>query len=201
MHGPVLSYLAAAAYAGLALWFLKSRWLSRPAAPGLAPWERGAILAALALHGAILAEIPFATEAPRFAFALSAMLWVAVLFYWAESFFVQLEALLPAALGLAALCAPLTVWFPGRVPATTALEFRVHLALAILAYGVLTIALLHAILMALVERLLHRKPRSAEGAPRSVLEGPYAGLPPLLTLERMLFNLIALGFVLLTLTL
>jgi ABC-type uncharacterized transport system permease subunit len=203
MHGPVLPYLAAAAYAGLALWFLKSRWLSRPAAPGLALWERGAILAALALHGAILAEILFATEAPRFgfAFALSAMLWVAVLFYWAESFFVQLEALLPAALGLAALCAPLIVWFPGRVPATTALEFRIHLALAILAYGVLTIALLHAILMALVERLLHRKPRSAEGAPRSVLEGPYAGLPPLLTLERMLFNLIALGFVLLTLTL
>ena len=195
MHGPDLPYLAAAAYAGLALWFLNSRWLSRPAAPGLALWERGAILAALALHGAILAEILFATEAPRFgfAFALSAMLWVAVLFYWAESFFVQLEALLPAALGLAALCAPLTVWFPGRVPATTALEFRVHLALAILAYGVLTIALLHAILMALVERLLHRAPGN--------LEGPYAGLPPLLTLERMLFNLIALGFVLLTLTL
>lgn len=203
MHGPALPFLAAAAYAALALWFLKTRWLSRPAAAGLALWERGAILGVLALHGAILAELLLATDSPRFgfAFALSAMLWVAVLFYWAESFFARLEALLPAALGLAALCAPLTVWFPGRVPATTALEFRVHLAFAILAYGVLTIALLHAILMALAERLLHRAPKSDGGGARSVLEGPYAGLPPLLTLETMLFNLIALGFVLLSLTL
>jgi ABC-type uncharacterized transport system permease subunit len=195
MHGPILPFVVAALYAALALWFLKTRWLSPAAGVGLAPWERGAILVVLALHGDILAELLLATDSPRFgfAFALSAMLWVAVLFYWAESFFVQLEALLPVALGLAALCAPLTALFPGRVPATTAMEFRVHLALAILAYGVLTIALLHAILMALVERLLHRAPKN--------LEGPYGGLPPLLTLERMLFNLIALGFVLLSLTL
>ncbi len=64
MHGPALHLLVAAAYAGLALWFLKSRWLTRPAAPGLALWERGAILGALALHGAILAEMLLGTESP-----------------------------------------------------------------------------------------------------------------------------------------
>jgi ABC-type uncharacterized transport system permease subunit len=204
MQGPAAHFLAAAAYGALALWFWRSRWRARAAGAGLAPWERWAILAALLAHGAILAALLLAPEAPRFgfAFALSSMLWLAVLFYWVESFYVNLESVQPVALGLAALAAPLTAIFPGRVPATTSLEFRAHLALAILAYGVLTIALLHAVMMALVERLLHRARGAEGGAPsRGVLEGPIASLPPLLTLERMLFRLISAGFVLLTLTL
>ena len=206
MSDIVIHALASAAYAGLALHFWNTRWRSdsQDARAGLAGWERSALAAALALHGAILAQLLFLPEAPRFgfAFALSSMLWVAVLFYWVESFFVNLDSILPGALGLTALCVPLTAWFPGRVPPTTSLEFRVHVSLVILAYGVLTIALLHAILMALIERLLHRvRQTAAAGGPSGVLSGPLASLPPLLTLERMLFRLIALAFVLLTLTL
>jgi ABC-type uncharacterized transport system permease subunit len=202
----VIHALAAAAYAALAWHFWNTRWRagSEQAPAGLAGWERAALAAALGVHGAILAQLLFLADGPRFgfAFALSSMLWLAVLIYWVESLFVNLDTILPGALGLTALCVPLTAWFPGRAPTTTSLEFRVHIALVILAYGVLTIALLHAVLMALVERLLHRvRQPAAAGALGGVLSGPLSTLPPLLTLERMLFRLIALAFVLLTLTL
>jgi len=202
----VIHALASAAYAGLAWHFWNTRWrsASHDAPAGLAGWERIALAAVLTLHGAILAQILFAPDGPRFgfAFALSSMLWLALVLYWVESFFLNLDSILPGALGLAAVCAPLTAWFPGRVPPTTSLEFRFHISLVILAYGVLTIALLHAILMALVERFLHHPGHTQTGAASGgVLSGPLSNLPPLLTLERVLFRLIAISFVLLTLTL
>jgi len=65
-----------------------------------------------------------------------------------------------------------------------------HLLLAMLAYSLFTLALLHGLLMAVLERRLHRKEGATPGA-----------LPPLLTLERLLFRLIGAAFLLLTLTL
>jgi ABC-type uncharacterized transport system permease subunit len=60
-----------------------------------------------------------------------------------------------------------------------------------LAYSLFTIASLHVLLMALLERRLH------DGAlPRAL-----RGLPPLLALEALLFRIIWAGFILLTLTL
>jgi ABC-type uncharacterized transport system permease subunit len=72
----------------------------------------------------------------------------------------------------------------------------------ILAYGVLAAAMLYALLMAVLEHLLHRtrQPGTAQ-TPGAALSGPFANLPPLLALERRLFALIAIGFALLTLTL
>ncbi len=208
----VIHAVAAAAYAGLAWHFWATRWRTQlPATGGLRPWERGAILAALALHGALLYAALFAAPEPRFGFALalSCMLWLAVLFYWVESLFFNLDGIQPAALGLAALMVPLPLVFPGRASGGYAesLEFRLHLVLAMLAYSLFTIALLHALLMALLERRLHQS-RGARGAGgafvadgAAMLSGPLGALPPLLTLERLLFQLIAGAFALLTLTL
>ena len=56
-------------------------------------------------------------------------------------------------------------------------------------------AALHALLMTLVERRLHGQRRAV------TLQGPLGALPPLLSMEKLLFRLIAVGFVLLTLTL
>lgn len=194
----VIHAVTAAAYGGLAWHFWRTRWRARPAGTGLQPWERAAICGALALHTWSLALPLVAGEAPRigFAFALSSMLWLAVLFYWSESFFVNLEALQPLLLGLAAIVTPLTGLFPGRVPLALSAEFWLHLSLVILSTGVLTVAMLHAVLMTFMERTLHGA-RSEGGA----ILGPLASLPPLLTMERLLFLLIGLGFVLLTLTL
>jgi len=199
----VIHAVTALLYAGLALHFWNTRWRAPQPGSGLRSWERGAILAALALHAWGLVHPLVAAEVPRigFAFALSSMLWLAVFFYWAESFFMDLEALQPIVLGLAAAAAPLTALFPGRVPLSTAPDFWLHLSLVVLSSGVLTVAMLHAALMALVERLLHRAHGDATPAPGGVLLGPLAKLPPLLTMERLLFVLIGLGFVLLTLTL
>jgi ABC-type uncharacterized transport system permease subunit len=70
-------------------------------------------------------------------------------------------------------------------------EFRLHLALAMIAYGLFTIAALHALIMTLMERRLHG----------GAIAGPLAALPPLLTMERLLFRVILAGFAFLTLTL
>ncbi|HUK03937.1 MAG TPA: cytochrome c biogenesis protein CcsA [Burkholderiales bacterium] len=199
----VIHVVASALYAALALHFWNTRWRRARAtagAPreepraGLRAWERAAILAPLALHGRLLYADMFASVELRFgfAYALSAMLWLTVLFYWLESFFYDLDAMQPPALALAALALPLPALFPGRIGGEYAagIEFRVHLLLAMLAYSLFTIAILHAVLMAVAERRLHRKDGSVLGA-----------LPPLLTLERLLFRLIGAAFVLLTLTL
>ena len=200
---PILLYgIVGIAYAALALHFWRTRW--NAATPQeAAPWERIAILAPLSVHSWLLYEGLFAAAEFRFGFgyALSCMLWLGVLIYWVESLFVKLEGLQPLVLGLAAVCAPLPALFPGLIspPYAHSLPFRLHTVLAMLAYSLFTIAALHAMLMTLVERRLHH--RHAGGAQAGPLAGPLAALPPLLTLESLLFRLIAFGFVLLTLTL
>jgi ABC-type uncharacterized transport system permease subunit len=212
----VIHAVTAAAYAGLAWHFWSTRWRAQPAgaiaAPGgLRAWERAALLVPLALHGALLYGELFGTHELRFgfAYALSTMLWLAVLFYWVESLFYNLDGMQPPALALAALAVPLPQVFPGHPSGAYAasLGFKLHLLLAMLAYSLFTLALLHATLMAFVERRLHqtRQPRAAAGAPladgAAMLQGPLGALPPLLTLERLLFRMIGTAFVLLTLTL
>jgi ABC-type uncharacterized transport system permease subunit len=205
--GIVIHAIASAAYAVLAWHLWRSRW--RRAAPLAAArlelnlGERLAILAPLALHAWLLAHGIFGAAELRFgfAFALSAMLWLAVLIYWLESLFFSLIGLQPLVLGAAALGVLLPAWFPGRLIAdATSTGFRIHLGLAIVAYSVFTIALLHAVLMALADRLLHRA-STGEPMRRDPLHGPAANLPPLLTIERMFFRLVGAAFVLLTLTL
>ena len=202
----VIHVVASALYAALALHFWNTRWragtLAAPAGEGLRTglrsWERSAILLPLALHGGLLYAELFARSELRFgfAYALSAMLWLTVLFYWLESFVYDLDAMQPPALALAALSVPLPALFPGSAAAgayAASLAFRLHLVLAMLAYSLFTIAILHAVLMAVAERQLHRKQGSGGAG--------FGALPPLLTLERLLFRLIGAAFLLLTLTL
>ncbi|MCU0840532.1 MAG: cytochrome c biogenesis protein CcsA [Thiobacillaceae bacterium] len=77
------------------------------------------------------------------------------------------------------------------IPHSDMPAFGAHLVMALVAYSLFTIAALHALLMAVAEKHLHKPV-----PPRLV-----TGLPPLLTLEKLLFRLIEAGFLLLTLTL
>jgi ABC-type uncharacterized transport system permease subunit len=190
----VIHLIASAAYLGLAWHFWNTRW-RRPASGGLRAWERGAILAPLALHGWLLYQGIFAAAELRFGFAqaLSVMMWLCVAIYWVENLFYSLEGMEPLVLAPAAVAAPLPALFPGLASSgahAQAGEFRLHLALAMVAYSLAAIALLHATLMALAERQLQLKSAPA-----------VSGLPPLLTLERLLFRVIGAAFVFLTLTL
>jgi ABC-type uncharacterized transport system permease subunit len=104
-----------------------------------------------------------------------------------------MEGLQPLALPLAAVCTLLPALFPGQHLLANAASpmFRVHFLIAMVAYSLFTLAALHAIIMAVAERRLHR----------GELTRPLASLPPLLTMEALLFRLILIAFVLLTLTL
>jgi ABC-type uncharacterized transport system permease subunit len=212
MDGILLYALTAILYGALAVHFWRTRWrATAPRTPGLARWERVAILAPLALHTALLYHDLFAGASLRFGFgqALSITLWLAVLFYWVESAFVNLEGMQALVLPLAAVCAALPAVFPGlqSPPYASSFAFRAHLALAMLAYSLFTIGALHAMLMALLEGTLHggkRRDGAGQGphaGGAGLLAGPLSSLPPLLTLERLLFRILGLGFVLLTLTL
>jgi ABC-type uncharacterized transport system permease subunit len=200
MRAILLYGLTALLYAVLAIHFWRTRWRARERAERpMAAWERGAILLPLALHSILLYETLFAAPTLRFGFgqALSATLWLAVLVYWIENLFYRLEGMQPLVLGVAAACTPLPALFPGLESPAYAhtVQFRIHLALAIGAYSLLTIAALHALLMSLIEKRLHGRSLGEE------LAGPLASLPPLLTLETLLFRILGAGFVMLTLTL
>ena len=198
MPAILLHLLAAALYAGLAAHFWHTRWrgalLAQPLA-GLQPWERALLLMALALHGITLGQEIFSDGAMRFGFsaALSLILWLAIMLYWIESFYARMEGLQMLGLPLATVCVLLPAMFPGQHLLINAdsTAFRTHFLMAMLAYSLFTLAAMHALLMAVAEKHLHK----------GRLSPLLAGLPPLLTMERLLFRLIHIAFLLLTLTL
>ena len=196
-------------YAALGLHFWRTRWTSGgetagdTASAGIVSWERIAILAPLMLHSYLLYASLFAAAELRFGFsqALSVTLWLTVLIYWVESLIYDVKGMQALVLPLAAASALLPAFFPGpETPAyTQTFAFRIHLLVAMLAYGLFTIAALHATLMTVLERRLHGGRHS--GPSGESLAGPWASLPPLMTLEALLFRILTLGFVLLSLTL
>ena len=188
----------------------------------LAPRDRALLGAALVTHGVLL-ELTIFPEGEMvygFAFALSAMVWLGVLIYWIESLFFPLDGLRMLALPVAFVSCLLPLMFGGVkvLPYSADLLFKLHFLVANMAYGLLALAAAHAALMLLVERRLHavRGARVSLARPdsraalRAATRDPSLdhwasnwldALPPLLTLEKLLFRLIWAGFVLLTLAL
>ena len=179
-------FLTVLLYAGLGGYFWTTLRDGGTSAP--AKWEKPAILLPLALHAWLLYHLIFQPAGLTLGVghAISAIAWLTVLVYWLGSLHDNLEGLqgfvLPfAAVGVAA---------PWLLPATHTLEhsgltlFKLHMLIAVLAYSLLTIASLHALLMTLVERRLHGKPKSI------ILRR----LPPLLTMEHLLFRILWAGF-------
>ena len=199
----ILLHLAVAGlYAVLAVYFWRTRWAAASAAGtrrGLNNAERAGVLVALALHLWLLDGAAFDTGHMRFGFglALSSMIWLAALIYWAESFFDPIDGMFALVLPLAAAGVVLPAVFPGSHLLATfdAPAFRAHFLVAMLAYSLFTIAALHATVMAVLERRLRRGELSGEPG------GAIAGLPPLLTMERVLFRILWVGFLFLTVTL
>ena len=205
MLGILLHAICAALYGALAFYFWRTRWAQpnthgvvvsqrfRAISHGFLRWERWALTVVVAFHGWLLTGDIFGAGEFHFGFAqaLSMMSLLALIFYGIESFVHPLEGMPALVLPPAAVSVILPALFGGavmtakmRVPAFTA-----HVLIAMLAYAFFAIAAAHAILMTVIERRLHVK----HGAPPP-------GLPPLLTMERLLFQMLGAGFVLLTLT-
>jgi ABC-type uncharacterized transport system permease subunit len=195
----ILPYLInALLYGGLAYHFWHTRWqhAGTPAQPhGTSAAEHYAMLVPLGLHTVLLARSLFSGPGLHLGVgdAVSAILWLTVLIYWLGNFFYRLEGLQALVMPVAAVASFLPMMFPSLkpVPNTEFLAFKFHLLISMLAYSLFTIASLHVLLMALLERRLH------DGTVPHVLQR----LPPLLAMETMLFRVIWAGFLLLTLTL
>jgi ABC-type uncharacterized transport system permease subunit len=152
----------------------------------------GVLFGALVVQGFGLYQGLFAAGGMRFSFsfALSLMLWLAVLIYWLESFRSRMDGLQPMVLPLAALGALAPAVFPQlRVIAHAgAWGFQLHFLTAMLAYSLFTLSALHAVFMGFAERKLHQ---------RAVTKS-LTSLPPILTMEALLFRMITVAFCLLT---
>jgi len=124
--------------------------------------------------------------------ALSAIVLVTVIIHWLGNFFYNLRGLQLLVFPVAALCALAPAFLGTRDPMPNAGMWLLtaHIVVALLAYGLLTIAALHAMLLSALDRRLRT------GAVPPIL----AGLPPLLTMERLLFRIIIAGFALLAAT-
>lgn len=196
----ILPYLAnALLYAALAFYVWRRRWSAAGGVPAhegsFDVREHYALLVPLALHTWLLARAVFASDGLHLGVgnAVSAILWLTVLIYWLGNFFYRLDGLHALVLPVAAAAVLLPVAFPSArpLPNTELLAFKIHLLIAMAAYSLFTIASLHVLLMALLERRLHD----------GTLPQALRRLPPLLAMEALLFRIIWAGFILLTLTL
>lgn len=125
--------------------------------------------------------------------AASLFAWQSAFLLWALSFrepiAVNGVAIYPLA-GVFALWAALA---PSPVSSVQISEWQVsvHVLLSLLSAGLLTLAAVQSVALAVQDRLLHRHRLAPAGG----------RMPPLQTMERVLFQLIAVGFALLSLTL
>lgn len=123
--------------------------------------------------------------------ALSLFAWQAALLLWIFSLRQPITALGIVVYPGAALCMLLGHWLPVGSEDSAILDWplQVHILLSLLAYGILTLGAVQAGVLAVQHRRLHdQRPR-----------GISVGLPPLQTMEYLLFRLIATGFFLLSL--
>lgn len=149
----------------------------------------------LLLHGSLLYRDVFAIGGFNFGifYALSAIFWLTALIYWFANLRHNIDSLQafvlpPAALFVLLSAISIKDYVP---PHTEASWFMVHVGVAILAYSLFTFAAMHALLMAVAERTLHKK--------STWIKLP--SFPPLMVMEDLLFKVISIAFVLLTLTL
>ena len=167
----------------------------------LRPRWQGALLVAWALHLIALvvdiAGFGAATPGARFGFApaLSMTVWLVLAVYLVESRFVPLTSARRVLAVLAVLAVLLALKFPGESRPTASPWAPLHWGLGLASYGLFGVAVLHAVLLNRAERQMRR-----------IQIGPSAGgeaLPmtgmPLLRLERLTFQFVAAGVVVLSL--
>jgi ABC-type uncharacterized transport system permease subunit len=171
-------------------------------------WIHLLLFILLVLHGYACYLDIFTPEGLVFGFAqaLSLMAWVAITIYWIEGWFFTLNGMLPLILAIATIFSFLPVVFAGAIISTKTVHspgFRVHFIAANIAYGMMFLAAMQAMLMTWQDRSLRSKQLTDSvswikkmmfGRSLNLLEQ----LPPLLTMERVLFNIIGMGFCLLT---
>jgi len=180
----------------LALGYAALAWLDRP--PGndeatpmepkhYARW----LCVAVAVHGVILWKLLFQQQGVNLSFAVSLSLigFLLALALAASVVLMRLPGMASRTLPLVIAVAILPVLLPTPRWLSYSTDFiaAAHLIVALLAFALFVIAAVQAAAILTLEQQLHRGPVLAAG-----------GIPPVLTLERWLFTLIGVGFLLLT---
>jgi ABC-type uncharacterized transport system permease subunit len=181
----VPSALALVAYAAAMLW--------RDESSG--PWPHRLLFAGWVAHGVAtaidMAGFGSAVSGARFGFApaLSATLWLVVAVYAVESRWVPLPGARRTLAGLGLIAVGLAMVFPGEFRPQAASSWApLHWVLGIASYGLFGAAVLHAVMLDRAERQMRLRTTVGAGM-------------PLLRLERLTFQFVTAGFVLLTATL
>lgn len=152
-------------------------------------------LVAVTLHTVVLYHVLFIPEGLNLGFfnAGSLIMWLIALTLLLGAISNPVENLGILLLPLAGLSILLDMLFPVKhtlMPAE-AMELKIHILMSIMAYALLTIAAVHAVVLWIQDRhLRNRKPG-----------GFIRALPPLETMEYLLFQMIGLGFFLFSLSL
>lgn len=184
-----LILLAAALYAAATLHIWRSPRSQGPLEPALA-------LLAILLHASVLGYRTLQGDRLSIGVneAVSLFTLQSALLLWALAWREPVRALGLAIYPLAAVAAVWAAAFPTALNGAPIADWQVrtHVVLSLFSAGLLTIAAVQAGALALQDRLLHRHEYG-----RLLLRG----MPPLQTMESLLFQLVAIGFGLLSLTL
>jgi ABC-type uncharacterized transport system permease subunit len=152
-------------------------------------------LVAVLLHAITLYSTLIIPEGLNLGFfnAMSLIAWLMALLLLLAAFTSPVESLGVFLLPMTGLSLCLEILFPGQhtLIASQALELKLHILMSILAYSLFGLAAVHALLLAVQDHNLRNKRPG----------GFIRALPPLQTMETLLFQMIAIGLALLTLSL
>ena len=181
-----LFYLSGGFATGLRLFGEEGNWRP-PRSLGIALGFVG-----LLLHAVVLYDQLFTVGGLNLSFfnAVSLAAWTVVALLLISSLSKPVENLAILALPIAAVTILLDVRYPGSHLLSEESEWalRVHVLTSLLAYSLLTLASAQAILLAIQDHHLRRHHPG----------GFIRALPPLQTMESLLFEMISLGFILLS---
>jgi ABC-type uncharacterized transport system permease subunit len=152
-------------------------------------------LVAVAFHTVTLYHTLFVAGGLNLGFfnAMSLISWLIALLVLLAALSNPVESLGVFLLPLASIAISLEMIFPSAhtLPGVQALELKLHIMMSVLAYSLLSIAAVQSILLAIQDNHLRNKRPG----------GFIRALPPMQTMEGLLFQLIGLGLAVLTLSL
>lgn len=182
--------IAIALYASLALWQWRA-WLSASSLPRTAFYA--AAVTALCLHGFSVYTLIDTADGFNFGFfrVASLIFWVINITVLASSIKLPVHPLLPPLFAMTAMGIACSILAEDTyTPHALGYPIAIHILLSILAYSILTIAVVQALALALQNRLLKNHN----------MDDSMAFLPPLQTMESLLFEMLWAGTTLLALS-
>ncbi len=195
MNQTIVAFLAIACYLAGGIFIAFRLFSERMGSPSLRHLGIALGIIGVVLHGYLLYQSVIREGGLNFSFfgASSLIAWTTLLLLMLSALTKPVENLGIVLMPMAALTIALDMHFPAEhlLAASSSWELRVHVLISLLAYSLLAIASVQAILLAIQDyHLRHRHPG-----------GFIRALPPLQTMEALLFEMIWLGFILLTVAL